>query len=200
MWKIYLKGFSNKKMRKTKSISYFGRLKPTLVFVTLLFLVIIHGINPPFVNAKKQPRGDSRLVPASLLRWPEQGADYAILVEKSTERLFLYQRDNVFAPLKVYKVSTGENEGRKSKLNDKKTPEGIYFFTHSYVKRELAPRYGVRAFPIDYPNPVDQRAGRNGYGIWFHGLNKPLKPKDTNGCIALDNRNIDELASYIKLN
>lgn len=187
-------------MKKTKSISYIGRPKPTLVFVTLLFLVILHGINPPFVNAKKQPSGDSRLVPASLLRWPEQGSDYAILVEKSTERLFLYHRENIFAPLKVYKVSTGENEGRKLRENDRKTPEGIYFFTDSYLKRELAPRYGVRAFPIDYPNPLDKRAGRDGYGIWFHGLNKPLKPQDTNGCIALDNRNIDELASYIKLN
>ena len=58
----------------------------------------------------------------------------------------------------------------------------------------------MRAFPIAYPNSLDNRAGRNGYGIWFHGLIKPLKPQDTNGCIALDNRNIDELASYIKLN
>ncbi|MFH1489351.1 MAG: L,D-transpeptidase, partial [Pseudomonadota bacterium] len=36
-------------------------------------------------------------------------------------------------------------------------------------------------------------------GIWFHGLNKPLKPKDTNGCIALENRDINELADYITL-
>jgi murein L,D-transpeptidase YafK len=77
---------------------------------------------------------------------------------------------------------------------------GIYFFTDAYVERDLAPIYGVRAFPIDYPNPIDKHEGKGGYGIWFHGLNKRLKPKDTNGCIALDNRNIDDLAAYITLN
>ena len=108
--------------------------------------------------------------------------------------------DNLSTPFKVYRCSTGENEGPKSRTNDRKTPEGIYFFTNSYVKRELSPTYGVRAFPIDYPNQIDRKEGRSGYGIWFHGTNKPLKPTDTNGCIVLDNRNIDDLASYIKLN
>jgi len=102
--------------------------------------------------------------------------------------------------VKTYKCSTGENDGAKSRRNDKKTPEGIYFFTHSYVKKELAPTYGARAFPIDYPNAVDKRKGRDGYGIWFHGTNKLLKPNDTNGCIVLQDPNIVEMAAYIKLN
>lgn len=67
------------------------------------------------------------------------------------------------------------------------------------MKRELAPIYGSRAFPIDYPNPVDKKKGRGGYGIWFHGTNKLLKPYDTNGCIVMENPSIDELAAYIRL-
>ncbi|MBN1627102.1 MAG: L,D-transpeptidase, partial [Deltaproteobacteria bacterium] len=36
--------------------------------------------------------------------------------------------------------------------------------------------------------------------IWFHGLNKPLKSYDTSGCVALINKDIEDLASYITLN
>ncbi len=148
----------------------------------------------------KPSKKEQKLVPASLLYWPEEDSDYAILVDKSAQKVFLYRWDNLFAPVKVFNASTGENNGPKSTKNDKKTPEGVYFFTDCYKKNELAPRYGTRAFPIDYPNPMDKKKGRDGYGIWFHGLDKPLKPKDTNGCIALDNHNIDELATYIQLN
>jgi len=55
------------------------------------------------------------------------------------------------------------------------------------------------ALPISYPNLIDKREGRDGYGIWFHGTNKPLKSNDTNGCIALENEDIIDLASFIKL-
>ena len=140
-----------------------------------------------------------KLVPASILRWSENNSPYAVLVDKSDQKVFLYHRDNLFSPAKIYRCSTGENEGPKSKQNDRKTPEGIYFFIRSYVKKNLSPIYGARAFPLDYPNPMDKKEGKEGYGIWFHGTNKPLKPRDTNGCIVLDNHNIDQLANYIKL-
>jgi murein L,D-transpeptidase YafK len=52
---------------------------------------------------------------------------------------------------------------------------------------------------IQDPNPLDKMQGRGGYGIWFHGTDQPLKPRDTNGCIVLENGGIDELADYIKL-
>jgi murein L,D-transpeptidase YafK len=144
------------------------------------------------------PRQEDR-VPAALLRWSEKGPSHIVLVDKSAQKIFLYNRNKISTPERVFTCSTGENEGPKTKQDDKKTPEGIYFFTHSYLEEDLAPIYGVRAFPINYPNVVDQKEGRHGYGIWFHGLNKPLKPRDTNGCIALDNSDIEELASYIHL-
>ncbi|HBF42780.1 MAG TPA: hypothetical protein DDW42_03970 [Desulfobacteraceae bacterium] len=142
----------------------------------------------------------ANLVPSSLLKWSDKGADYAILVDKSAQKVYLYQRDDPGEPLNIYRCSTGENSGPKSKKNDRKTPEGIYFFTNTYVKRQLSAEYGVRAFPIDYPNPIDRMAGRGGYGIWLHGKNEPLKPRDTKGCIVLENRSINDLAPYIELN
>jgi murein L,D-transpeptidase YafK len=133
------------------------------------------------------------------LKWPERGSDHAILVDKSLQKVFVYHRDNLYEPVRTFVCSTGENDGPKLRQNDRKTPEGIYFVTRIYEKKYLSPIYGVRAFPINYPNQIDKKEGRSGYGIWFHGTNKPLKPKDTNGCIALENGDIEEFASFIKL-
>ena len=138
-------------------------------------------------------------VPAPLLKWSEKGSDYAILVDKSLQKVFVYHRDNPFKPHRTYTCSTGENEGPKLRENDRKTPEGVYFFVRAFEKRELLPIYGSRAFALDYPNVIDRREGKNGHGIWFHGLNRPLKPRDTNGCVALENSDIDDLAHFIRI-
>lgn len=126
--------------------------------------------------------------------------EYAIIVEKSTQSLFVYAFGKTNQVLLRMPCSTGEADGAKSRSGDKKTPEGIYFFTKEHLKRDLSPIYGSRAFPMDYPNLMDQIAGRDGNSIWMHGTNKPLKPRDSNGCIALENSDIDKLSDYITLN
>ena len=187
-----------RKMRKIFFLS--SKVQSGFLFLVLILLLILQWTSPSVATPRKSSETKRSLVPASLLNWPEEGSDYAILVDKSAQKVFLYRWDNLLAPLKVYRASTGENDGPKVRRNDRKTPEGVYFFTGAYQKTELAPRYGTRAFPLDYPNPMDKKTGRDGYGIWFHGLDRPLKPNDTNGCVALDNPNIDELATYIRLN
>ena len=164
----------------------------------LLFFIVTSWLNPAFANIVKQPINKQDLVPAVLLEW-NGGYDYAVLVDKSQQKVMLYNGKNLNAPEKTYECSTGENNGPKTKKNDRKTPEGIYYFTNSVSERYLSPIYGVRALPINYPNLVDKKEGKGGYGIWFHGTNKPLKPYDTNGCIVLDNKDIEELAKYVKL-
>ncbi|MBW1767094.1 MAG: L,D-transpeptidase, partial [Deltaproteobacteria bacterium] len=185
---------------KIKKAFCLYRAKSEILLLTLISFLIIHFIIPASTSQAKQLKGKPKLVPATLLKWPEGGSDYVILVDKSIQKVFVYKRNHLFVPVKVYRCSTGENNGPKSRQNDRKTPEGIYFFTNSYVKKELSLIYGSRAFPLDYPNPIDGKEGREGYGIWFHGTNKLLKPNDTNGCIVLEDHDIDELASYIKLN
>jgi len=130
----------------------------------------------------------------------EKGHEYAIIVEKSTQTLYLYAFGETTRVILRMPCSTGEVDGAKLHTGDKKTPEGIYFFTKEHPKRDLAPIYGSRAFPMDYPNLMDQISERDGNSIWLHGTNKPLKPRDSNGCIALENRDIDKLAGYITLN
>lgn len=171
-------------------------MKSHLRTVFPVLLIILAAAFPPPCPAAAGPQ----LVPASLLKWPEKGSDHAVVVDKSQQKVFIYRKNETAQPLKTYTCSTGENEGKKARQNDRKTPEGIYFFVNVFEQKDLAPIYGVRAFPLDYPNPVDRREGRDGYGIWFHGLNKPLKPKDTNGCVAMENHDIEDLSSYIRLN
>lgn len=160
-----------------------------------LIVCFLFSVSPALGSSQKS----GVKVPAALIKWPEQNSEFAILVDKSKQKVLVYDTGDLSRPVRTYRCSTGENRGAKTRQNDKKTPEGIYFFTDSFEKRDLSPIYGTRAFPVDYPNDLDRVEGKDGYGIWFHGTNKPLKPNDTNGCIALENGNIDSLAQYIDL-
>lgn len=176
-------------------------LKIKSLVVCAIFIVLSPILYEDLVYGRvvKRPVEPPNLIPACLLKWPEPASPHAVLVDKSAQKVYVYHRDNPFEPIKNYPCSTGENDGPKTKQNDRKTPEGIYFFTQAYEQKDLAPIYGVRALPIDYPNPLDIKEGRAGYGIWFHGTNKPLKPRDSNGCIVLENQHMEELTSYIQL-
>jgi len=136
-------------------------------------------------------------VPDSLVYLSPQNQGYILLVEKAHQKAYLYDKQNPDGPLKVYPCSTGENKGPKQRRNDKRTPEGVYFITNSFERKDLTPVYGDRAFPLDYPNVRDRKLGRRGYGIWIHGTNEVLKPRDTNGCIVFSNEGIRDLAGYI---
>ncbi|MDY6825018.1 MAG: L,D-transpeptidase family protein [Thermodesulfobacteriota bacterium] len=126
---------------------------------------------------------------------------YVIVVEKSLQRLKVFASGNGgVEPVNQWKCSTGEVLGAKLQSGDKKTPEGVYFLVDKYEDRELSPIYGVMAYPLDYPNFLDKNAGKNGSAIWLHGTNKELKDNDTNGCIALENKNLKALSKYISLN
>jgi murein L,D-transpeptidase YafK len=181
------------------------RTPRTIKILSPIFMVLFSGFVlhqwtlPTEGRSKKTILKSQQLVPDSLLKWPEINAQYAVFVDKAAQKVLVYHVDNLVTPVKVYPCSTGENGGAKSKQNDKRTPEGVYFFTNRFLENELSPIYGVRAFPLDYPNPMDKKEGRGGYGIWFHGLDKPLKPNDTNGCVALNNADIEDMSRYIKL-
>ena len=167
----------------------------------LCFVLLMLLTKPVFAVSHNQEAG-TELRPAMLIASsPVQGNKYAIIVEKNTQSLFLYKYDGKkYKEIDKFKCSTGEEPGAKAVSGDKKTPEGVYFFTKMYQKKDLAPIYGSRAFPIDYPNFLDRIADRNGHSIWLHGTNKPLKDRDSNGCVALDNSDIEKLSKYIALN
>ena len=183
-------------MLTTSMISTFGMQKKAGFVVSLIIILFL--LTPSFADKVKQPITQKKLVPACLLDW-NSGPEYAVLVDKSRQKVMVYKRDNLYAPYRVYDCSTGENDGPKEKKNDRKTPEGIYYFIKSFEDKYLAPIYGTKALPLDYPNVIDKKIGRGGYGIWFHGTNKDLKPNDTNGCVALNNRDVEELSNIVTL-
>jgi hypothetical protein len=137
-------------------------------------------------------------LPAAVIALPR--GEHAILVEKQTQRFYIFRADSDSSELiRVFDTncSTGEAFGPKQVEGDKKTPEGIYFIIDEHEDKDLTPIYGPRAFPTDYPHFLDRQQGKTGYAIWIHGTNKPLTPMDTNGCIALENKDVRRLSDYV---
>lgn len=139
-------------------------------------------------------------LPDAIVQLPEN--THGLVVEKKSQTLMVFGNDSESQSLALrFKApcSTGEIAGPKEKSGDKKTPEGIYFLIDEYEDKYLSPIYGSKAFPTDYPNFLDQRAGKNGSAIWIHGTDKLLKPMESNGCVAMNNTDILELAKLIDL-
>jgi len=121
--------------------------------------------------------------------------------KKSTLTLYMKNSDQEYEFKRVHSAFTGENKGDKIKEGDKKTPIGIYKITEKLShETKLDPFYGPLAFVTSYPNTYDTYLGKNGHGIWIHGLpTKRTREQFTRGCIAIKNSNIECLDSNIKI-
>ncbi len=121
--------------------------------------------------------------------------------ESSTINLYVKDNNNTYNFKKTYTAFTGKNKGDKTKEGDRKTPIGIYQITKKLSKKtKLDPFYGPVAFVTSYPNSYDKYRGKNGHGIWIHGL-PILRERDefTRGCIAIDNKNLESLDKNIDI-
>ena len=86
-----------------------------------------------------------------------------------------------------YTCSSGQVDGDKEVEGDKKTPEGVYFITGSISEGLDFEEYGSRAYPLNYPNPIDTIEQKTGYGIWVHGKGPSVfKKYGTRGCVAFN--------------
>ncbi len=82
---------------------------------------------------------------------------------------------------------------------DRRTPEGVYFLEQRMNGNLGLELYGNLAYVLNYPNPVDRLRGKTGYGIWLHGRGKTLLPRDTQGCVAMQTKELRELGQHFKL-
>jgi murein L,D-transpeptidase YafK len=128
-----------------------------------------------------------------------------VVVLKSERRLVLMQGDRV---LRVFQVALGRYPtGHKRRQGDKRTPEGEY--TLDYKLEDSA---FYRAIHISYPNARDQARARAdgvdpGGKIMIHGLPNERSADYvghpvidwTSGCIAVTNREMDELWALIEV-
>jgi murein L,D-transpeptidase YafK len=128
-----------------------------------------------------------------------------ILVTKSDRNMYLFDKDGNL--IKTYQISLGKSPvGTKRQEGDNKTPEGKYFIESRNQNSDY-----YLSLRISYPSPADaQRARRQGVSpggdIFIHGMPngkewmhwKYSKKKDwTNGCIAVNNAEIQELWSLV---
>ncbi len=141
-------------------------------------------------------------LPASLVQM-SSGQRYVLVVDLKASRLYVYENigkqprlvDNFY-------VTIGKQGYGKREEGDQKTPIGVYFVTGHIVPEELPDLYGAGAFPIDYPNPWDQRQGHTGYGIWLHGTPSDTysrPPRDSDGCVILSNQDFKGLEPYLDI-
>jgi murein L,D-transpeptidase YafK len=140
-------------------------------------------------------------VPAYLLQVPDSVGDI-LIADAATATMYRFVRSGDDLVLKDERyMSIGLNGTGKQRAWDRRTPLGVYFITESLDTRKLHEKYGVAAYPLDYPNAWDRQLARTGSGIWLHGVdrNNPNRPPlDTDGCLALPNDEISILATILQ--
>lgn len=145
---------------------------------------------------------NSDLVPEELLQVAPD-TEHIIAVDASRSRLYVFKNDaNVIHRVADYYVTVGKFGIGKNREGDKRTPIGLYTITSFKPDSELEELYGVGAYPLSYPNEWDVRNGRNGYGIWLHGVPRTTyarPPKASDGCVVLSNDDLKTLGGYIRI-
>lgn len=142
------------------------------------------------------------MVPRNLLQLEER-QKHAILVDGSRSRVYVFE-NSAGAPRLVesFYTTLGKLGIEKEREGDKKTPVGVYRVVSRIPGSKLPDLYGWGALPIDYPNEWDRLRGRTGYGIWLHGVPSDTyarAPQASDGCVALANPDIEELARRVQV-
>ena len=141
------------------------------------------------------------LVPASIIQLaPDKQS--IVFVDAANARVYTYQNSmGKLSLLTDSYTSIGEKGMHKRIEGDERTPIGVYHVTRYIDERDLPPRYGAGAFPINYPNDLDRHYKRTGYGIWLHGTHPESfnrVPLASDGCVAMSNPVFEQLKPLIK--
>ncbi len=113
-----------------------------------------------------------------------------------------HKGQNNFARTAQIPISIGKKGMGKQAEGDLKTPIGVYQLIDFFADERIEDKYGIGAFPLNYPNIWDRLAGRTGSGIWLHGLPKGVDQRpllDSDGCVVIDNVTLETLKSSIRL-
>lgn len=175
----------------------------------LTLILALFSIRPLFAAPQSETIPD--FLPEVLIKLDPLFSHHVLVAEKATHQLHLFRNHNGYPILvRSYDVATGKVAGDKRVQGDHKTPEGVYrfteFLTHEQLLgrhgREVGAIYGVGAFVMDYPNPVDRILGKTGGGIWLHSTNDETRIDmglDSRGCIVSTNKDLIKLAKYLEL-
>ena len=144
----------------------------------------------------------SELIPRYLLQFsPAQR--HAVVVDANRSRVYVYENANGTPRLaEDYYTTLGKRGIDKVLRGDQKTPIGVYQVVSKIPGSKLPDLYGWGAFPINYPNEWDRLLGKTGSGIWLHGVPSDTyarAPSVSDGCVALANPDIEELAKRVQV-
>jgi len=138
------------------------------------------------------------LTPAFVLQLPESVHD-VFIADTGSATIYRFERSSSgLGPGQEGYMSIGQRGVGKQRPGDRRTPLGIYFVVDQLDTSRLHEKYGVTAFPLDYPNVWDRQQQRTGDGIWVHGVvagGQRRPPQDTDGCIALPNEDLAALVT-----
>lgn len=143
-------------------------------------------------------------LPSDLLQISETDSfsRHVLLVDKAERKLSVFERiGNTIQKIDEYPADIGKKDGNKTKRDDARTPEGIYFLERRLSQPEIPfSTYGAMAFTTNYPNLFDKREDKTGSGIWLHAVpdTVPLT-RGSRGCVVVRNDVIKKLGDYIKL-
>ncbi len=149
-------------------------------------------------------------LPSHLLHLDSLFTHHVLLVEKATHSLLVYENDNGRPKLvQKFKIASGKKRGDKASEGDHKTPEGVYtlreFYSSQFLhstRGSMAKMYGAGAFTTDYPNLMDQRAGKGGSGIWLHSTDDATridKGLDSRGCVVVNDQDLKQVSRFLDL-
>ena len=149
---------------------------------------------------RERPADDS--APRNVLQL-NAAQKHVLIVDSRRSRLFVFANDGGHARYVAdYYVTLGKNGVDKTREGDQKTPIGVYHVTANLPRSKLTDFYGAGAFPISYPNEWDKRHGRNGHGIWLHGVPSSVysrAPRASDGCIVLANADLQSVAPMLQV-
>jgi murein L,D-transpeptidase YafK len=153
------------------------------------------------LRALRQRPGDDRLPRYVLQLHPEQ--KHVLVVDSKRSRLYVFA-NNQGTPRLIadYYVTLGKNGIEKTREGDQKTPVGVYHVTANLPRKKLTDFYGAGAYPINYPNEWDRRQGRDGHGIWLHGVPSDVyarPPRASDGCIVLSNPDLESVGRHVQV-
>lgn len=122
---------------------------------------------------------------------------FFLAVAKDSETFYAFGRRSPLAAIHTLPCTTGQGAGDKYREGDLKTPEGVYFIQRTLTRGLDWGLYGDLAFTLNYPNPVDRLKGKTGSGIWIHGRGQTIVPRDTQGCVALNNPDLHSIKASL---
>lgn len=139
-------------------------------------------------------------VPANFWRLPT-AQQYALAVDVDKSRLYVLENQNGrLVRVADFYASVGKAGGGKAKEGDQRTPLGAYTLKGAVSRDKLTDFYGAGAFPLDYPNVWDRLQGRNGFGIWLHGVPSDTyarAPRASDGCVVVSNPDLKLIEKFI---